>query len=124
MISKITIFMILVLGLLLVACSSETESTVNIEVSQESNVEAATPQIKTVTIQDLKFNPVDVEISAGDTIEWVNLDDVAHTVTLENGDFDREIGIGATITYTFSEADVYRYFCRYHPGMQGSVIVN
>jgi len=114
------------LTLFLLACSGETPVEDDDTSATETIVagDEADSGIKSVTIQNFKFNPTDLNVNAGDTIEWVNLDDTEHTITFENGDFDREIGIEGILSYTFEEAGVYRYFCLYHPGMQGSVSVN
>ncbi|MBU1111589.1 MAG: plastocyanin/azurin family copper-binding protein [archaeon] len=115
------------LTLFLLACSGqvpEDDTTKTVPTSTVVAGDESDSGIKTVTIQDFKFNPVDLDVEVGDTVEWVNLDDTEHTITLENGDLDQEIGVDGTLTYTFEESGIYRYFCMFHPGMQGSVNVN
>ena len=46
---------------------------------------AATIQI---VMDNLVISPAEISVKAGDTIEWINKDVLAHTATARNGDFD------------------------------------
>jgi len=77
------------------------------------------------------YLPADITINAGDTVEWVNSDTAAHTVTGgspadgPSGVFDSSLVMAdATYAFTFEEAGAYDYFCMVHPWMVGSVTVN
>jgi len=124
----LTILMLFSLVFLVVACATETiEETVTEtqEVEESETKVVATGEFYQVAIENNQFMPVDTEIKVGDTVEWVNKDSVEHTVTFENGDFDGKLPIGTTTaTHTFTESGTFRYFCQFHPGMQGSVIVS
>jgi plastocyanin len=112
---------------LLVACGSEVvENNVEevVEMEETSAPVVATGEVYQVAIENNQFMPIDLEVKVGEAVEWVNKDSEDHTVTFENGNFDVELVVGATGTYTFTEAGEYRYFCQFHPGMQGSVIVS
>jgi len=77
------------------------------------------------------FSPANITINAGDTVEWVNIDSSAHTVTAGSPSnaqieiFDSSlIIIDASWSFTFDKAGSYAYFCMIHPWMIGSVTVN
>ncbi|NNL59164.1 MAG: hypothetical protein HKP31_06870 [Nitrosopumilus sp.] len=77
------------------------------------------------------YLPADITINAGDTVEWINIDTAAHTVTGgspadgPSGVFDSSLVMGnAKYAFTFEEAGSYDYFCMVHPWMVGSVTVN
>jgi len=77
------------------------------------------------------WSPADVTINAGDTVEWINVDTAAHTVTGgspadgPSGVFDSSlVMVDATYEFTFDDAGSYDYFCMVHPWMVGSVTVN
>ena len=77
------------------------------------------------------YLPADIIINAGDTVEWVNVDTAAHTVTGgspadgPSGVFDSSLVMGsASYSFTFEDAGSYDYFCMVHPWMVGSVTVN
>ena len=121
----LTMFCVLSLFVLLVACS--TEEVIQ-EESGEMKVVGNEPALSSgtahVVIENSKFMPTDLVVSAGTTVEWVNKDSVDHTINLENGDMDELLPQGATGTFKFDEKGEFRYFCKLHPGMQGTVIVN
>ena len=77
------------------------------------------------------YLPADITINVGDTVEWINVDTAAHTVTGgspadgPSGVFDSSLVMaGASYAFTFEEAGSYDYFCMVHPWMVGSVTVN
>ncbi len=77
------------------------------------------------------YIPASVTVNVGDTVEWVNSDTAAHTVTSgspangPSGVFDSSLVMGgATYAFTFDEAGSYDYFCMVHPWMIGDVQVN
>ena len=77
------------------------------------------------------YSPADITINAGDTIEWVNVDTAAHTVTGgspadgPSGVFDSSLVMGGgSYSFTFDDAGSHDYFCMVHPWMVGSVTVN
>jgi plastocyanin len=77
------------------------------------------------------YSPADITINAGDTVEWMNVDTAAHTVTGgspadgPSGVFDSSLVMAsASYAFTFNDAGSYDYFCMVHPWMTGSVSVN
>jgi plastocyanin len=89
------------------------------------------PKMVTVQIVDFAFNPKDVQINPGDTVQWVLASSTySHTATSEDGSFDSGMAFksaGASFTHTFTTANVtVKYHCNTHwhtNGMQGSVQV-
>jgi plastocyanin len=78
----------------------------------------------TVTIEDFAFNEATIEIAAGTTVTWTNNDTAPHTVTSTEGVFDSgRLDGSATFSFTFTEPGEYAYFCEFHPGMQGTIVV-
>ncbi|MEX2191829.1 MAG: plastocyanin/azurin family copper-binding protein [Nitrosarchaeum sp.] len=77
------------------------------------------------------FSPASLTINVGDTVEWINVDTAAHTVTSgspadgPSGVFDSSLIMGgASFENTFDEAGNYDYFCMVHPWMVGNIQVN
>lgn len=94
-----------------------------------SGADAATHTVNQV---GLTFDPADITIDVGDTVEWVHSFGV-HTVTNGTGPTDPLVGTlfdaplsGGTFSYTFTTAGDVPYFCRPHfsLGMTGIVRVN
>jgi plastocyanin len=77
-----------------------------------------------IEIADFAFAPTPIEVSAGTTVTWTNLDPTAHTVRASDGSFDSgTLGSDARFETTFERAGTFAYFCRIHPTMCGSVRV-
>ncbi len=77
-----------------------------------------------VSISGFSFQPQTINVTAGTTVTWTNLDSVTHTVTSDTGLFDSgSLSTGQTFSRTFNTAGSYDYHCSIHPSMTGSVIV-
>ncbi len=75
-----------------------------------------------VTIENLAFLPVKVEVRVGETIEWSNKDVVGHTATVKGG-WEVLIPPGTVATHIATAEDTVDYFCRFHPNMKGQITV-
>jgi plastocyanin len=79
----------------------------------------------TVTISGQAFAPEELTVAAGTTVTWVNDDSEPHTATGN----DREalqsgtLMPGDSFSQAFSEAGTIEYFCEFHAGMRGTLIV-
>jgi plastocyanin len=78
-----------------------------------------------VTMKDIKFDPKNLTVKVGDTVEWVNDDSVGHDVTADDFKSGDPGGMasGDTFEHTFEKAGTYDYVCTVHPGMEGTVTV-
>lgn len=80
-----------------------------------------------VDIANFAFNPATVEIAVGDTVTWTNNDSAAHTATQRPSGSGFQSGTldpGASFSFTFDTAGTYDYYCEFHAGMTGQVIVS
>lgn len=77
-----------------------------------------------VEITGFKFKPKTVIASPGDKIVFINKDVVPHTATAR-GKRWKSGTLNATDSWTLTAGKhgVYQYFCRFHPGMTGRVVV-
>jgi plastocyanin len=71
------------------------------------------------------FDPLEVTINAGETVEWDQNDITEHTVTSNDGLFDSsDLEPDSIFTYQFSTPGDYPYYCTIHGfGMSGVVHV-
>lgn len=85
-----------------------------------------------VVIETFAFAPDPLEVPAGTTITFTNLDMIDHTATAGTRDaprpevFDGELAEqGATFVLALDEPGTYDYFCRIHdgPGMTARIVV-
>jgi plastocyanin len=75
-----------------------------------------------VTIDKLAFQPAEIEVKAGETIEWTNRDSFAHTATVKGG-WEVSIPPGKSATHVVTADDSVDYYCRFHPNMTGRIKV-
>jgi plastocyanin len=77
-----------------------------------------------VNIKDLAFSPATVRVKVGQTVEWVNGDPLAHTVTADDKSWGSGfLNQGGRFTRRFTAAGAFPYHCEPHPQMKGTVIV-
>mgnify|MGYP001199310940 CR=1 FL=1 len=124
---KLFLFFLIFICILVIGCSCETvekQKTIPETKNPEALKEKTVPQTFTVLIENNKFIPREIDSQIGDKVTWINKDSVKHTITFEDVRLDQVLTKGAQISYTLSEKEEARYFCRFHPGMQGSVKVS
>lgn len=76
-----------------------------------------------VVMDNLKFGPAPADLRVGDTIIWRNRDMFRHTATARNGSFDIDLPPGKTGSTTLTRRGRIAYYCKYHPGMTGTLNV-
>ena len=81
---------------------------------------AATIQI---TMENLVVSPAEVTAKVSDTLELINKDILAHTATARNGDFDVTMPPNKTMTLVLKKAGTVDYYCRFHPNMKATLVV-
>jgi len=86
---------------------------------------ASPEQVETssVSISNFIYDPAQLTVKVGTTVNFKNNDSVAHTVTAA-GKFDSGlIAPGATYSRTFTEKGTFNYICTPHPWMKGIIVV-
>jgi hypothetical protein len=63
--------------------------------------------------------PTEVNANVGDTVEWVNDDNSAHTATATEGDWNVVIATKQNGRLIVKKSAPVEYFCKYHPNMKG-----
>jgi len=82
---------------------------------------AATVEVK---IDNFTFHPQQVTVKAGDTVTWVNHDDIPHTVTSKTMLFrSKALDSDDKFSFTFTTPGSFPYFCALHPHMTGTIVV-
>jgi plastocyanin len=78
---------------------------------------------KIVEMTDSTFAPNTVELKVGETVTFVDKDEIAHTATAE-GIFDSgTLRQGARFAFKATKAGTFSYVCIFHPGMTGRINV-
>lgn len=74
-----------------------------------------------ISIENLQYAPAEATAKVGDTVEWINKDEFAHTATATSGDFDVNLPPKATGRIVVKKAGTVAYYCRYHPNMKATL---
>lgn len=78
------------------------------------------------TPDEATFEPGTITVQQRTTVVWKNTDASAHTVTSKEpaGVFDSGVmGPNEEFEFTFEEQGTFDYYCKIHPVMVGSVVV-
>ncbi len=89
-----------------------------------SNAQMVSGAVARVEIKDFVFLPAALTVPAGTTVTWTNRDDEPHTVTSSENVFT-SLGLDTdeTFSHTFATPGTYTYYCKLHPHMTGTIIV-
>jgi plastocyanin len=114
---------LVIAALLLPGCGGGSDST-----SSESSTGAASAPSSSapaVTIVDYTFEPAQLTVPAGTTVEFTNEDSTPHTATSkQSGAFETgSIDTGKSAKVTLEEPGTYAYYCAFHPFMKGTITV-
>ena len=82
-----------------------TPPVLEVETSTAPAVESA--QVYQVVLENGNLMPVDLEISAGDMVEWVNKDTVRYTLIFSGS--EERLPVGGTLEQRFTESGTVRY---------------
>ena len=79
-----------------------------------------------LSMVDNAFQPADLTVTAGDTVEVSNDGQAEHNITIEGTDIAEDVDPGDSTSITVdAERGDYTMFCKYHraAGMEGTVTV-
>ena len=83
---------------------------------------AAAPTAHTVVMDRMRFGPLPANLRAGDVILWVNKDLFRHSATARDGSFGIDLPPGASGRTVVKRRGAIPFFCRFHPGMKGTLV--
>jgi plastocyanin len=86
---------------------------------------ATSSNTTTIVLSQACFMPTLARVPVGSEVRWVNKDPLIHTVTAAHNAWGstKDLQTNNVITMTFTRPGVYPYYCLYHPGMAGAVLV-
>ena len=77
-----------------------------------------------VKIDNFSFTPKSLNVKTGTTITWTNQDDIPHNVVSTEKKFSSQVlDTDQQFSFRFHEPGTYPYYCKIHPMMTGSVVV-
>jgi plastocyanin len=104
-----------------------------IDRTKASNYEDMTGRKEiTVKMSEVSFKPMDIKVSAGTKVTWINDENVEHYINTDShpahtyypDQNSRALKLGESYSVTFSKAGIYPYHCSAHEStMRGNIIV-
>lgn len=79
--------------------------------------------VHTIVIDKMQYGPMPTDVHAGDVLEWRNRDMFEHSATARDGSFDVDLKPGASGRITVKAGSI-AFFCKFHPGMSATLVVN
>jgi 3',5'-cyclic-AMP phosphodiesterase len=77
-----------------------------------------------VKIDNFSFTPKSLTVKAGTTVTWMNQDDIPHNVVSTEKKFSSPVlDTDQHFSFKFQEPGSYPYYCKIHPMMTGTVVV-
>lgn len=87
-------------------------------------VVSAAAHTATIEINNFKFAPPDLTVTAGTTVVWKNADDSPHRIADVGGGYaSAALDTDDSFSHTFAAPGVYNYICSIHPYMRGKIVV-
>lgn len=79
----------------------------------------------TVGMKNIQFSPGEVTVKVGETVSWVNEEEVEHNVVATEGATFKSklLGLDGTFEYKAEKPGTISYVCTIHSGMAGKIIV-
>jgi plastocyanin/uncharacterized membrane protein len=93
--------------------------------ASQSQPAAGTSANGQVIMKGIRFQPPELAVHPGETIEFKNEDIVAHTVTADDGSFDSGlIQPGSSWKMTVQKTGTLAYHCTPHPNMKATLVAS
>lgn len=76
-----------------------------------------------MVVDKMAFGEMPAELHVGDTITWRNDDIFRHSATAEDQSFDVDLPVDGEAVMALTEAGEWSFYCKFHPGMTGTLTV-
>src|SRR5215475_12678766 len=76
-----------------------------------------------VKIDNFTFGPQKLTVKVGDTVTWINEDDIPHNLVSIGHFRSPALDTDDKFSFTFKTPGTFEYFCALHPKMQGTIVV-
>src|SRR6185295_3680114 len=93
------------------------------EKSTAASAEEKKPEMHTIEMAQMKFNPAELKVKKGDKIVFVNHDIVAHDVTEESKKSWNSSPMSEGQIWILVATETVNYYCSIHPVMKGKIVV-
>jgi plastocyanin len=120
----VVILCVFALAVGLAACGGDDDdSSSSNATSASTSSGGGTPSVVAVVADNFSFK-VSGPVAAGQSFQVQNKDDTEHTFTADDGAFDVDLPSGKTVTVPAQKAGTYKFHCKIHSSMTGTLDVS
>lgn len=93
--------------------------------NKNNNLGNNEPSGLNVEINGFAFSPQELTIKTGETVTWINKDNVKHTITSDSGSelSSEMLSNSQTYSHIFNTKGTFNYHCSLHSSMTAKIIV-
>jgi plastocyanin len=92
--------------------------------SAPASADSSSGEVVQVSIDNFSFTPQKLTVKKGTIISWTNHDDIPHTVDQDDHAFASSVlDTNQKFQRAFKDPGQFPYYCRLHPKMTGTVVV-
>ena len=77
----------------------------------------------TIVMEKMTFGSSPSGLRKGDSIRWINRDLFRHSASAKDHSFDIDLPPGQSAVTILKRPGTIVFFCKYHPGMKGTLTV-
>jgi plastocyanin len=94
-------------------------------VTSSAGLLSANAEDVAVMIKNFDYSPMELNIAAGTSVVWKNLDGEPHTIASLDGLFrSQALDQDDSFRFTFDKPGTYKYICSIHPKMKATITVH
>jgi plastocyanin len=116
----VVILCVFALAVGLAACGGGDDSSSN---SSATTASASSGSGSAAVVVDNFSFKVSEPVKSGQSFHVQNKDDTEHTFTADNGAFDVDLPAGKTVTVPAQQPGTYKFHCKIHSSMTGTLDV-
>jgi plastocyanin len=107
------------------AGEANARATAGAAAPARADASSSKPGSAQIGIDNFAFTPRELAVRPGQTVSWINHDDVPHRIQSATGAFAPSAVLDTKGTYalTLPAVGEYPYFCSLHPTMTGKILV-
>jgi plastocyanin len=122
---KILVF-VAIFVMAFISCSKERpaadKNSPNVNETASAEV-LQSPEVHTIEIKQMKFNPAEIRVKKGDEVRWINKDITDHDITEQSSKAWASSPLSTGESWSMVATETVDYYCNLHQVMKGKIIV-
>ncbi len=120
------LFFVAIFVIAFISCSKERpaadKNSPNVNETASAEV-LQSPEVHTIEIKQMKFNPAEIRVKKGDEVRWINKDITDHDITEQSSKAWASSPLSTGESCSKVATETVDYYCNLHQVMKGKIIV-